>query len=202
MFAEEAPAFGGGVGRRGRGGLDAGRLAGRIGGEAGGNARLHVENLQFSVSEQDLWDLFGSVGTVQKVFMHYDRAGRSQGTADVTMTSRAAAANAIRKYNGVALDGEALSIAFAAGAEGGAAGGFARAPRVVASTARAFGAQSYGGGFGGGFGSFRARGRGARGGARGGRGGRGGRGRGGRSNGAPVSETDLDAELEQYASNR
>jgi RNA recognition motif-containing protein len=49
--------------------------------------------------------LFSDYGTIKKIYLHYDRAGRSTGVADVTFETAADAATALDKLNGVELDG-------------------------------------------------------------------------------------------------
>ena len=45
-----------------------------------------------------------------KSTLHYDRAGRSLGTAEVEYGSREEAVNAMKKYNNVLLDGQPMEI--------------------------------------------------------------------------------------------
>ena len=119
------------------------------------SVRLYVGNLPFSVTEQDLEELFSQSGQVESTNIVTDRdTGRSRGFAFVEMDSREAADAAIQALNGYEIDGRSLTVNEARPKESrGARGGF-------------------GGGRGGGFG----------GGGRGGGYGGGGRDRGGRGN--------------------
>ena len=119
------------------------------------SVRLYVGNLPFSVTEQDLEDLFSQSGQVESTNIVTDRdTGRSRGFAFVEMDSREAADAAIQALNGYEMDGRSLTVNEARPKEsrGGSRGGF-------------------GGGGGGGRGGFGG------GGGRGGGGGGGGYGR-------------------------
>lgn len=71
---------------------------------------LHVSNLHYNVSNADVKTLFSDIGPVKKAVVHYDKSGRSLGTAEVTFTTREAAIRAINKYNNLPLDGRPMNI--------------------------------------------------------------------------------------------
>lgn len=145
-----------------------------------GPTKLLVANLDFGVSDSDIHELFADFGPLKNAAVHYDRSGRSLGTADVIFERRSDAIKAMKQYNGVPLDGRAMQIQIATSE-------ISPLPRVTRSTV--------------GGGKFN------RGGARrGGPGGGGAKGRPSRGRGrnnprnqkkAPTA-AELDAELDAY----
>lgn len=100
--------------------------------------RLYVGNLPFSMTEDDLQDLFSQSGAVISANIITDRdTGRSRGFAFVEMETSEAAHAAIEALNGMEVNGRALTVNEAKPKE-------SRGPR--------------GGGFGGGGGFNRDRG--------------------------------------------
>ena len=75
------------------------------------SVKLYVGNLSFNTSDQDLNELFASVGTVTSCNIIEDReTGRSRGFGFVEMSSQAEGENAIAQLNGREIDGRQLKV--------------------------------------------------------------------------------------------
>ena len=75
------------------------------------STKLYVGNLSFQTSNQDLNELFASVGTVETANVVEDReTGRSRGFGFVEMASKDEAENAIAQLNGKEVNGRELKV--------------------------------------------------------------------------------------------
>jgi len=72
--------------------------------------KVHVDNLDFGVTEKDMRELFGEFGGLKSVQMHFDSKGKSQGVCDIHFKNRTDGLRAVKKYNNVPLDGRRMKI--------------------------------------------------------------------------------------------
>jgi RNA recognition motif-containing protein len=102
------------------------------------NTKLYVGNLSYDVTEAELSEKFGTIGTCVSAKVIKDRyTNRSKGFGFVEMATEADAEEAIKKLNGVEFSGRKILVNAARpekegaprGSRGGAGGGFSRAPR-------------------------------------------------------------------------
>ncbi|KAL9617032.1 MAG: hypothetical protein Q9160_008149 [Pyrenula sp. 1 TL-2023] len=74
------------------------------------NVKVRVDNLHYELAEDDIRDLFERIGHVASVSFRYDRAGRSEGTAFVTVPSMSLARAAVREYDGANAKGQPIKL--------------------------------------------------------------------------------------------
>jgi len=73
--------------------------------------KLYVGNLPFSMTEEQLEQLFGEKGKVVSVAMPIDReTGRKRGFAFIEMESKEDADAAIQHFNGETIDGRKIVV--------------------------------------------------------------------------------------------
>lgn len=72
--------------------------------------KILVKNLKYDILEDDVRELFGTVGEVTKAEIVYDRSGRSTGVARVWFAKKIDAEKSIKQYDGRTLDGQAMQI--------------------------------------------------------------------------------------------
>ncbi len=86
--------------------------------------KLYVGNLAYSVTDQDLKDLFSQSGAVESVAVISDReSGQSKGFAFVEMADASGADAAIKTLDGSELKGRNIKVNEAKPREGGGGGG-------------------------------------------------------------------------------
>ena len=73
--------------------------------------RLYVGNLPYSITEQELHEMFSQIGEIARVDVITDKfTGRAKGFAFVEMESVAAANTATEKFNGQNLQGKTMKV--------------------------------------------------------------------------------------------
>lgn len=73
--------------------------------------KLYVGNISFNTTEQDLLDLFGTIGSVETANIITERdTGRSRGFGFVEMASKEDAQNAIAELDGKEVEGRNLKV--------------------------------------------------------------------------------------------
>lgn len=73
--------------------------------------RLYVGNLPYSITEDELRDLFNQVGEIEKLTIITDRdTGRSKGFGFVEMATEELAQTAITRFNGYSINNRSLTV--------------------------------------------------------------------------------------------
>jgi len=86
--------------------------------------KLYVGNLAFSVTNEDLAELFAQAGVCDSAAVITDRdTGQSRGFGFVEMSSNGEAQEAIQKFDGHELKGRALKVNEARDRDSGGGGG-------------------------------------------------------------------------------
>jgi RNA recognition motif-containing protein len=115
--------------------------------------KLYVGNLSFRVTDDDLFEHFSQLGSVESANIVQDReTGRSRGFGFVEMANEDEADNAINEYNGQEYDGRNMVVNEARPRENNGGGGGGRGGRGGYGGGGGGRGGNRGGGGGGGYG--------------------------------------------------
>ena len=79
--------------------------------------KVYVGGLSFSTSDERLREMFAGAGGVESAAVVMDRdTGRSRGFGFVEMATAEQAADAVKQFNGQAVDGRTLKVELSTGA--------------------------------------------------------------------------------------
>ncbi|MES1918985.1 hypothetical protein MHBO_000868 [Bonamia ostreae] len=81
------------------------------------SSQIFVSDLESHVSSQDLREIFKIAGKIKDSRIHFDKRGKSLGTAEVTFFARADAIRACKKYNKAHVDGRPMKIEMLSGVD-------------------------------------------------------------------------------------
>ena len=89
--------------------------------------KLYVGGLSFSTSDERLREVFAAAGGVESAAVVMDRdTGRSRGFGFVEMATADQAADAVKQFNGQAVDGRTLKVELSTGSGAGRGGSSSR----------------------------------------------------------------------------
>lgn len=117
----------------------------RIGGSSG--TMVVFRNLKFEVTSRDIRELASTIGEISRGEVIMGHSGHSSGMAEVVFVNKGDAMNAVKRFNGVTLDGKPMDVTLGPGGNGSGGGG---------GKAAMFGS-ALGGGGGGGHQTFSVR---------------------------------------------
>ncbi|KAJ3100335.1 hypothetical protein HK100_004723 [Physocladia obscura] len=147
-------------------------------------SKLTVSNLNPNVTQQDLHELFSTIGPVKSAVLNFDHTGKSTGTGTVIYRRSGDSQRAITEFNGRQFDGRPMRIELIVSASSIAALQARAAPVANSGSSQPRGASNSSRGAGRGRGNVRS--------------GRGGRGPKGPAKTPEELAAQLDAEMDKY----
>ncbi|KAK6351844.1 hypothetical protein TWF718_004989 [Orbilia javanica] len=86
------------------------------------SSKIRVENLHYDLGEADLRDVFSRVGDIRRIDIIYDKAGRSEGIANIIYATSDEAMLAVDQFDGANAKGQPIRVKLASQHERGPGG--------------------------------------------------------------------------------
>ncbi|KAF3164548.1 hypothetical protein TWF788_001149 [Orbilia oligospora] len=86
------------------------------------SSKIRVENLHYDLGEADLRDVFSRVGDIRRIDIIYDKAGRSEGIANIIYATADEAILAVDQFDGANAKGQPIRVRLASQHERGPGG--------------------------------------------------------------------------------